>query len=99
MKYEINYKKYKFELDSVITNDYELLNVYYKTCLIITVRFDKNYCIVGYNNECINERDERFLDDIFKTYNRDAMKKIPKIIEVLCGKYVPEFVKVTSMII
>ena len=67
--------------------------------MIITVRFYKNYCVVWYNNESIYERDERLLNDIFRTHNRDVMKKIPKIIEVLCGEYVPEFVRVTSMII
>ena len=99
MKYEIDYKQYHFLIETDLSNSYESMKVVYKDTLIIRVEFLCTLCKVGYNSDFIRVREENKLDEVFKNYRGDVLKIVSQVIEVLCGEYVPEFVKIKSFII
>lgn len=99
MKYEIDYKQYHFILESDLPNNCESIQVVYNDTLIIVAKFLQLFCKVGYNPESFREREEHKLDDVFRNYRGDVLKIIPQVIEVLCGDYVPEFVRIKSVTI
>lgn len=99
MKYEIDYMQYHFLINSDLPNSRETMKVLYKGCLIIDITCLQLFCITGYNNESIREREERMLDKIFRSYEGNILNLIPKVIEVLCGKYMSEFLRFKSIII
>lgn len=99
MKYEIDYKQYHFLIESDLQNERESMQVAYKDTLIIVAKFLRLFCKVGYNPEFIIEREAHKLDDVFRNYRGDVFKIMPQVIEVLCGDYIPEFVRIKSFII
>ena len=99
MKYELDYKQYHFQIESDLENNYESLKVLYRDILIIRVGFFRLWCSVGYNSEFIGAREGHKLDELFKSYRGDILKRMSEIIEVLCDEYVPEFVRIKSIII
>lgn len=99
MKYEVDYMQYHFILESDLTNNRESMLVVYKDTLIIKVVFLKLFCKVGYNPEFIREREVYKLDKVFRNYRSGVLKIVPQVIEVLCGEYVPGFVRIKSFII
>lgn len=99
MKYEVDYMQYHFQIESDLENNYESLKVLYRDILIIRVGFFRLWCSVGYNSEFIGVREVHKLDELFKSYRGDILKRTPEIIEVLCDEYVPEFVRIKSVTI
>lgn len=99
MKYEIDYKQYHFLIETDLSISFEYMQVVYKDTLIIRAGFFRLWCSVGYNSEFIGVREENKLDEVFKNYRGDVLKIVPQVIEVLCGEYVPKFVKIESFII
>ena len=99
MKYEIDYKQYHFLIETDLSISFEYMQVVYKDTLIIRAGFFRLWCSVGYNSEFIRVREENKLDEVFKNYRGDVLKIVPQVIEVLCGEYVPKFVKIESFII
>lgn len=99
MKYEVDYKQYHFILESDLPNNCESMQVVYKDVLIIRVEFLRLFCKVGYNPESIREREGYKLDGVFRNYRGDVLEILPQVIEVLCGQYVPGFVRFKSFII
>lgn len=98
MKYEIDYMQYHFLINRDLSNNRETMQVFYKDRLIIDITCLQLFCIAGYNRESIREREERMFDKIFRSYERNILKLIPKVIEVLCGEYVSEFVRINLII-
>lgn len=99
MKYEVDYKQYHFLIESDLPNERESMQVVYKDTLIIVAKFLRLFCKVGYNPESIRERDAHKLDEVFRNYRGDVFKIVPQVIKVLCGEYVPGFVRFKSFII
>lgn len=99
MKYAIEYKNYHFLIDSDLPNNCESMQVVYKGILILKVEFLQSCCKVIYNTKSIIEREEEKLDEIFRSYRGDVFKIMPQVIEVLFGKYIPEFIRLKSVII
>lgn len=99
MKYEIDYKQYHFLLETDLSNTFESMQVLYNDTLIIRAGFFSLGCSVGYDSKFIGAREEYKLDELFRDYRGNVLKIMPQVIEVLCGEYVPEFVRVKSFII
>ena len=99
MKYAIEYKNYYVVIDSELQNNCESMQVVYKGVLILKAEFMQLCCKVRYNTKSIIEREEEKLDEIFSNYRGDVFKIMPQVIEVLFGKYVPEFIRLKSITI
>lgn len=99
MKYEVYYMQYHFLLECDLPNNRESMKVVYKDTLIIVAEFLQLLCKVGYNTEFIGPVTEKELDEVFRKYRGDVLKIMPQLIEVLCLEYVPEFVRIKSIII